>query len=233
MTTMNNESRFLCYLDILGFQDRIAKDRFRQCYESLTHDVKGHIYGDYVYLISDSIIVISEDFEELVAKSFSIYSSALEKGLLIRGAVTKGQINELSSIQEKENIIVIPYLGEAFLLAHQLEKNLNCAGICIDNLTYNELKPEEKELIFSYKELFSKDNKKEEKLFIISDMKNWSVPQTILFKISEQIKDISKHDVSKFLDTFCLYYKVMKEKHGDKTNLEKYHKWWIDILNKL
>lgn len=230
---MANESKFLCYLDILGFKNRIAEDRFKRCYESIIDDVTARNYGDNVYLISDSIVIISEDFRGLVDKSFSIYSTALDQGLFLRGAVTKGQINELSSVQKTDNIIVIPYLGEAYLNAYKLEQNINCAAICIDDVTYNELQDEEKELIFSYKELFPKDDKKGEKSFLISDMNNWSVPQTILFKISEQIDDLSNHDLLKFLDTFCLYYKVMKEKHGDTNNLEKYHKWWIDILNKL
>ena len=216
MTAMANESKFLCYLDILGFKNRIAEDRFKRCYESIINDVTARNYGDNVYLISDSIVIISEDFIGLVDKSFSIYSTALKQGLFLRGAVTKGQINELSSVQKTDNIIVIPYLGEAYLNAYKLEQNINCAAICIDDVTYNKLQDEEKELIFSYKELFPKDDKKGEKSFLISDMmNNWSVPQTILFNISQQIDDLSNHDLLKFLDTFCLYYKAMKEKHGD------------------
>jgi hypothetical protein len=103
----------------------------------------------------------------------------------------------------------------------------------VDQKTYSELQDNEKELIFRYKELFPKDDKKEEKLFLISDMNNWSVPQTILRNISEQIDHLSKHDILNFLDSFCLYYKVMKEKYGDANNLRRYHQWWIDILNKL
>jgi hypothetical protein len=230
---MNSQSRFLCYLDILGFKNRIAEDRFKKCYESIISDIRARNYGDNIYLIADSIVIVSGDFRELVYKIFAIYSAALDQGLFLRGAVKKGHINDLSSIQDENNIIVIPYLGPAYLTAYKLEQNINCAAICTDDVTYNELQKEEKELIFSYKELFPKDEKDASHLFLISDLNNWSVPQTILLKISEQIHDLSNHDLPKFLDTFSLYYKVMKEKHGDTNNLATYHKWWINILNKL
>jgi hypothetical protein len=135
-------------------------------------------------------------------------------------------------VQETGNKIVIPYLGKAFLDAYKLEQNLNCAAICIDQKIYTELHKEEKKLIFSYKELFSKEDKKTKKLFLISDMNNWSVPRTVLSNISEQIVYLSKHETLKFIDTFCLYYKVMIKKHKDTNNLETYHKWWVNILEK-
>lgn len=226
--------KFLCYLDILGFKNRIAEDGFKRCYESIIKEViEPYDYTDKVYLISDSIVIVSEDFRGLVHNSFSIYSIALGQGLFLRGAVTKGQINKLPTVQETGNKIVIPYLGEAFLNAYKLEQSINCAAICIDQGTYNELPDKEKDLIFRYKELFPKDDEKGEKLFLISDMNNWSVPQTILLEISEQTAHLSRYDLLKFIDTFCLYYKVMTEKHGDTNNSETYYKWWVNILKKL
>lgn len=35
MYDMANESKFLCYLDILGFKNRITEDGFKRCYESI------------------------------------------------------------------------------------------------------------------------------------------------------------------------------------------------------
>lgn len=231
---MANELKFLCYLDILGFKNRITEDGFKRCYEYIINEViEPYNYTDKVYLISDSIVIISEDFGELVDNIFSIYSIALGQGLFLRGAVTKGQINKFPAVQETENKIIIPYLGEAFLTAYQLEQNINCAAICIDQNTYDILEGKEKDLIFRYKELFPKDDMKREKLFLISDMNNWSVPQTILLKISEQIANLSRHNILKFIDTFCLYYRVMTEKHNDTNNLGTYHKWWVNILDRL
>jgi hypothetical protein len=208
---MTDRSKFLCYLDFLGFKSRIAENSFRKGYESIIENLKSGVWGDWVFLISDSVVIISDDFLDLVYKSFSIYSTALEQGLFLRGAVTKGEITEPSTIQLTDNKIVVPYLGKAYLNACELEESLNCAGICVDDVTYKNLLNKEKELIFNYLELFPKDEKKEKK-FLVSDMINWSVPQTILLNISQQIDELPKHDFPKFLDTFCLYYKVMKEK---------------------
>ncbi len=230
---MANESKFLCYLDILGFKNRIADDDFKRCYEKIGDNIQAYNFADKIYVISDSIVIISEDFSDIVNNSFAIYSDALSQGLFLRGGISKGQINKLPVVQETDNKVVIPYLGEAYLAAYKLEQNINCAAICIDQKTYDELQDKDKKLIFSYKELFPKDDIKEEKLFLISDMDNYSVPQTILIKISEQIYHLSKHDLLKFIDTFCLYYRVMRRKHEDTTNLKTYHNWWINILDRL
>ena len=81
MNIMAKESKFLCYLDILGFKNRISEDGFRKCYESIIKEViEPYTYTDKVYLVSDSLVIISEDFRELVANSFSIYSIALGQG---------------------------------------------------------------------------------------------------------------------------------------------------------
>lgn len=138
MNEMATELKFLCYLDILGFKNRITEDGFKGCYESIIKEViEPYDYTDKVYLISDSIVVISENFQELVANCFSIYSTALGQGLFLRGAVTKGQINKFPTVQETGNKIVIPYLGEAFLTAYKQEQSINCAAICIDQETFN------------------------------------------------------------------------------------------------
>jgi hypothetical protein len=235
MTETAYKSKFLCYLDILGCKNRITENGFKQCYDSIIKEViEPYEYPGKVYLVSDSIVIISENFRELVGNSFSIYSIALNQGLFLRGAITRGHVNEIPIVQERDNKIIIPFLGAAFLTAYKLEQDINCAAICIDQGIYDSLSTEEKTLIFRYKELFPKDDKREEKLFLISDMmNNWSVPQTVLLNISEQIPNLPKHDLLKFIDTFCLYYKVMVEKYEDRSNLEKYHRWWIDILSKL
>ncbi|OGW57849.1 MAG: hypothetical protein A2Z09_03680 [Nitrospirae bacterium RBG_16_43_8] len=231
---MANESKFLCYLDILGFKNRIADDDFKRCYEKIGDNIQAYNFADKIYVISDSIVIISENFSDVVNNSFAIYSDALGQGLFLRGGITKGQINKLPVVQETDNKIVIPYLGEAYLAAYKLEENINCAAICIDQETYDGLQDGDKKLIFSYKELFPKDDIKKEKLFLISDMyNNYSVPRTILFKISEQINHLSKHDLLKFMDTFFLYYRVMREKHKDTNNVKTYHTWWINILDRL
>ncbi len=69
MNDMANESKFLCYLDILGFKNRITEDEFKKCYDFIIKKViEPFDYADKVYLISDSIVAISENFKELERK---------------------------------------------------------------------------------------------------------------------------------------------------------------------
>ncbi len=53
MNDMTDESKFLCYLDIRGFKNRITEDGFRRCYESIIKNViEPFDYTDKVYLES-------------------------------------------------------------------------------------------------------------------------------------------------------------------------------------
>jgi hypothetical protein len=232
---MTTDTKYLCYLDILGFKNRIAEEQFRKAYDYIIKEViEPYDYSDKVYLISDSIVLLSDNFTEIVDNSFSIYSIALNQKILLRGAITRGKVNSPAPVEERGNKVVIPFLGEAYLKAYTLEQNMNCAGICIDNEAWKNIKDEEKDLFFSYTELFPKDGNRGEMLFLVSDMKgNWAVPQTILLNIAEQIPDLNPENLTKLIDTFCLYYRVMTEKHNDASNLNKYHEWWINILKKL
>jgi hypothetical protein len=94
-----NKSKFLCYLDILGFKNRITEGGFKRCYKNILKEViEPYDYPDKVFFVSDSIIVLSENFRELAENSFSIYSIALKQGLFLRGAITKGQIIDIRII---------------------------------------------------------------------------------------------------------------------------------------
>jgi hypothetical protein len=39
MTNTAYKSKFLCYLDILGFKNRITENGFKQCYDSIIKEV--------------------------------------------------------------------------------------------------------------------------------------------------------------------------------------------------
>lgn len=226
--------KYLCYIDILGFKNRIIENDFEKCYQYIINEVvKPFSSQDKVYLVSDSVVIISDTFERLIANVFGIYQIALGKGIFFRGAITKGEVKEPEMIKEEKNIVILPYLGKTYLEAYKLEASINTAAICIDEKIIKELNKKNKKFVFKFNEIFPKAKENNEKYFLISDMDNWSVPQTILSNISSQIKDISKHETEKFINTFCLYYKVMVEMHGDTNNLNTYNKWWVDILNNL
>jgi hypothetical protein len=235
--TTNAENKFICYLDILGFKQRVSEDDFKHQYEDLISKViEPYSYPDKVYFLSDSIIIISKDFRDAIDNIFSIYSMALNKGVLIRGGLTRGQVDTPGNIQESGNRVIIPYLGKAFIDAYNLEQSINSAAICVDNNIFKELREEEKSLFIKYKEIFSKEGKDYEKIFLVRDMNNPSVPATMLTKISEQVRDIRKHDIPKFINTFCLYFKVLKDdekKYNTQLNYNLIFKDWDNILENL
>jgi len=231
---LSDEQKFLCYLDLLGFKNRIDDEGFRKSYERINSElIKPGVNEGKIYLISDSVVIISEDFRTVADNAFSIYGFALSYGILMRGAITEGPLANLPEVHESNNAVLIPYLGSTYKNAYELEGSINCAGICLDDGLFERLSEDDQELIFEYRELFPKKNSKSVSKFLISDMNNFNVPQTILSDIAGQIENLQNHEISKFIDTFCLYYKVMTEKHNDETNKRTYHQWWLNILEKL
>lgn len=227
---MDNNDNFICYLDILGFKKRIKDKEFQGFYQYLIDEViKPYDYDGKVYLLSDSIIVISNDFSSIASNIFSIYSSAFNKSILIRGGLTKGSVNIPSNIQESGNKVIIPYLGKAFIKAVELERSINCAAICVDNNI--EFTDEMKGLIFEYREIFPKSEKEyETKKFLVRGMRNPSEPATILAILAREISNLPKHEIPKFINTFCLYYKFLRRNQADNIQALKY---WGDLLEQL
>lgn len=237
---MKNE-KYICYLDILGFHSRIKNtdSNFREFYEKLVEDITEGIatYNKVnLYAISDSVVIISDDIEDIVNTSFAIYSDSLKKGIFIRGAVTKGVIDSPPKIHTIGNNVIIPYLGDGYLKAYEMEKDINCAAIYVDNNILDEPIRDIKidEFLFKYREIFPKEGKGNERFFLITDMaNNWSVSRGMLSLIQNEIPNLSEHDIPKFINTFCLYYMAMRDKYDDSNNLETYHKYWINILESL
>ncbi len=128
-------NKFICYLDILGFKSRIDDGKFKEGYEWIIKEiVEPFNYPNKVYLLSDSIIIMSNDIKDIVNNSFSIYSQALHKGIFIRGGLTKGKINTPQELRESGNKLVIPYLGEAYCLSETLShatSAVSCSAIPI------------------------------------------------------------------------------------------------------
>lgn len=230
------DNKFVCYLDILGFKSRIDEDEFKEGYEWLIKEiVEPYDYQDKVYLLSDSIIIISNDIQDIINNSFSIYSHALHKGILIRGGLTKGKINTLQELRESGNKLVIPYLGEAYLKAYNLEQSINTAAIRVDEDILNEIN-DIRNFLIRFIEIFPKSESDKEKTFLVIDMENYSVPASIFTLISEEISNISQHDIPKFINTFVLYYKALRpcEKEYNVTlNQNELNKKWLNILENL
>lgn len=230
------DNKFICYLDILGFKSRIGESEFKEGYEWLIKEiVEPYDYQDKVYLLSDSIIIISNDIQDIVDNSFGIYSQALHKGILIRGGLTKGKINTPQELRESGNKLVIPYLGEAYLKAYNLEQSINTAAIHVDEDILNEIN-DIRNFLIKFTEIFPKSESDKEKTFLVTDMKNYSVPESIFILISEEIPNISRHDIPKFINTLVLYYKALRQCEREYNvifNQDELNKKWLNILENL
>ena len=159
----------------------------------------------------------------------------MHKGILIRGGLTKGRINTPQELRESGNKLVIPYLGEAYLKAYKLEQSINTAAIRVDEDILDELNDIKKFLI-KFTEIFPKSESNKEKTFLVTDMENCSVPASIFTLISEEISNISRHDIQKFINTFVLYYRALRhcEREYNVTfNQEEINKKWLNILENL
>src|SRR4030067_1198842 len=231
-----SDNKFICYLDILGFKSRIDEGKFKEGYEWIIKEiVEPFDYPDKVYLLSDSIIIISNDVKEIVNNSFSIYSQALHKGIFIRGGLTKGKINTPQELRESGNKLVIPYLGKAYLKAYNLEQSINTAAIRVDEDILYEIN-DIRNFLIKFTEIFPKSESDKEKSFLVTDIENYSVSASIFTLISEEIPNISRHDIPKFINTLVLYYKALRHcesKHDVIFNQEEINKKWLNILENL
>lgn len=132
--TENLKEQYVAFLDVMGFSDLVNKrnvkrlesyfDRIQEVLSSI-RTTKTSIQS---FLISDSIILIApgtkKDFENLIIAIRRIQSSLLWKKILLRGAVSYGEV----FYENQRNIIV----GKGFIKAYLLEKEAVFPRVIID-----------------------------------------------------------------------------------------------------
>jgi len=132
--TENLKEQYVAFLDVMGFSDLVNKrnikrlesyfDRIQEVLISIGTTKK----SIQSFLISDSIILIAPgtktDFENLVVAIRRIQSSLLWKKILLRGAVSYGEVY----YENQRNIIV----GKGFIKAYLLEKEAVFPRVIID-----------------------------------------------------------------------------------------------------
>lgn len=128
---------YVSYMDILGFTLYIKSNDFKTKYESLIAAIRSFHPDSKVtiYLVSDSIIVTSEHLQGVKEYARMIYTWGMCQDFWIRGAITQGEYEPIdaTTIIEKNGNIIMPNLGDAYLRAVNLEKQINIAGIVIDD----------------------------------------------------------------------------------------------------
>lgn len=144
--------KYVAFLDILGFKSKLKSlsqssakqfiadfsatvySVFRETDENI---VKGYIVSDSVILHTadareKSLLALLEIVEKICREEFS------EHGILIRGAVAKGEFDKVPAIelpQLQKQLIV----GQAYVDAYLLENSLKTLGINLSKEVYDDL----------------------------------------------------------------------------------------------
>jgi len=130
----NLTNQYVAYLDVMGFSNLVNKGNvtrlesyFNKIIEILDN-LKIQKSNIQSFLISDSIILITpdskQDFLNLIIAIRRIQSALLWKKILLRGAVSYGEV----FYNQKNNIIV----GKGFIKAYLLESEANFPRVIID-----------------------------------------------------------------------------------------------------
>jgi hypothetical protein len=141
------DQRFVGFIDILGFKDLVMRSDHDEIYKLLNNistfrnfleniHVKGNIpesFSDaeiYTVSFSDSIVIFSKDKSEANFKLFIqsinwLIARAIETGILLKGAISFGQV----SVNQSSQI----YFGQAIIDAYLLENEVNYLGVVAHN----------------------------------------------------------------------------------------------------
>lgn len=144
--------KYVAFLDIMGFKNKLkqllqndAKEfigNFSSTVYSVFNQQQEKING---YIVSDSIILSTNDITQnsLTALMDIIdticKSEFLENGILIRGAVAKGEFDDMPA-KELPNLQKKLIVGQAYVEAYQLESSVKTFGINLTEDVYNDLK---------------------------------------------------------------------------------------------
>lgn len=132
----NTSNRFVAFLDIMGFKERVARTNHSRLREQLTDfnkDITTHI-GKYqnseiqLAQFSDSIVLFSKDAAQKSLKTLAevargIMQTAIKQQIPIKGAIAQGQIT--CDIPKQL------FFGQALIDAYLLEENIHYYGILV------------------------------------------------------------------------------------------------------
>lgn len=145
----NPLSKYVVFIDILGFKEKLINfsqsdaEEFIRDFSSMlyrrweVHSCQIHkkIRG---FIVSDSIIIYtlnvsSESLDMLLQLIIDIYQKAFsENGVLLRGAIAKGEFNQLKAYSF-ENLQKGLIIGQAYIDAYTLESKYRGCAILFNN----------------------------------------------------------------------------------------------------
>ncbi|NLL27702.1 MAG: hypothetical protein GX259_02805 [Bacteroidales bacterium] len=136
------DSRFVAFLDLLGFKDKVMRKKHSEIYNELSKlsQIKDYIqeieaikihpkFQDCdvsIISFSDSIVVFSkndtfESFEYFLIALRAIFSNSIREKIALKGGISHGEI----SINKIEQI----YFGQPIIDAYLMEEDVNYLGV--------------------------------------------------------------------------------------------------------
>jgi hypothetical protein len=136
------DSRFVAFLDLLGFKDKVMRKKHSEIYNELSKlsRLKGIIHENAALKIhpkfqdcevsiisfSDSIVLFSkndtfESFEYFLIALRTIFSNSIREKIALKGGISHGEI----SVNTAEQI----YFGQSIIDAYLMEEDVNYLGV--------------------------------------------------------------------------------------------------------
>jgi hypothetical protein len=219
--TTTIERAFVSYFDILGFTSRFISGDLMNRYEKLIDAIKGITDRDVtIYLLSDSIIIVSEDFDKVKRITQAFYTWGILHDFWLRGAITSGSITRYPpNTIVREDKIILPFLGEGYLKAYGLESTLNLAGIIIDDelftSRYAGLALHEGSDYVEYEEYLPKSGYAGRKRMLLPQQHSSRlIVNTMYF---EEMLKSHVDDIDKYINTFCFYIQSLMASADQET----------------
>lgn len=144
--------KYVAFLDILGFKNKLQNLPQDQA-KGFIGDFSSTVYSLFQrqqeiingYIVSDSIIlstndVMQENLITLIELIENICTSEFsQNGILIRGAVAKGEFDEMPA-KELPHLQKKLIVGQAYVDAYLLESSVKTIGINLSEEVYDDLK---------------------------------------------------------------------------------------------
>lgn len=140
------DKRFVAFLDLLGFKDKVMRKTHSEIYEELAQISKLKVLVEknsslknkkrffdsdvYVVSFSDSIVIFSkndsfDNFEYFLVALRAIFSNAIRRKIALKGGFAHGEI----SLNKTEQI----YFGQPIIDAYLMEEDVNYLGVVADS----------------------------------------------------------------------------------------------------
>ena len=210
------DNAYVCYFDVLGFTSRFFSGDLLARYDKLIEMMRNiEDPGATLFLMSDSIVVVSREFESFLSIAQDFYTWGILNDFWLRGAITRGSVTDYQGLTIMErNRIILPFLGEGYLKAYTLETTLNISGVVIDQAFFN---PDAENPGFTkgldyveYEEYVPKRGYEGKKYLLLP--KKHSLRQVVDTLYFEEMLKSHVDDIDKYINTFCFYIRGLLER---------------------